>query len=123
MADPVVYKPALAIYRGDTFVKQFTFATKNPDNTTSPVDLTAFGDIWKAQLRSTEDNAVAIDFEVDTTQAVDGIISLSLDASVAAEIPSKGVWDLQATDSTQTPPFVRTLLRGTFTRVKDVSRP
>lgn len=116
-------EPVLRPYRGDTFVKIFQFSTKDPTTgVLTPIDLRAYGDSWEGQLRRSEDNPDAISFDVDSSQAAAGQITVTLTPDRTAQLPSKGVWDLQVTDITQTPPYVRTMLKGTFERDKDVSR-
>jgi hypothetical protein len=111
--------PALEIYRGDTFSRRFTFQ----DSAENPVNLLDFGDEWTAQLRKSEDFTEAINFSVDTTDAATGVLVLNLTATDTADIPSKGVWDCQVVNTAVDPPAVKTILRGTFTRIKDVTRP
>ena len=115
--------PVLQLYRGDSFVKTFQFYMRDPDTSVlTPLDLTLYGDTWIGQLRKTEDATDATTFLIDDSDADTGVISVSLTAAQTAGLPAEGVWDLQVTDTAQSPAFVRTMLRGTFERQKDVSR-
>ncbi|WP_220465676.1 DUF7264 domain-containing protein [Microbacterium esteraromaticum] len=103
----------LSIYAGDTFTAQLTFQTP----TGAPMTLPDTG--WTAMVRYQRDSTDGHPITVDTTQAGDGILTLSMPAEVTASIITPtGVWDIQHTDGTT----VTTWVTGKVTIIKDVTR-
>ncbi len=87
-------KPATVdfeLYRGDDFYYQFVF-TNNQD---PPIPLNLSEYTFKAEIRDRPEYGKIIyaTFDIDTTDASDGIIVLNLSAA-ATRIPP-GYWDLQ----------------------------
>ena len=79
--------PTFELYAGDDFSQTLRF-TENG----SPKNLSAWTD-WKAQWRAGD---VIQNFDVDDSQAGDGLIALSLDGAQTREMEPAGVWDVQA---------------------------
>jgi hypothetical protein len=105
---------ALVVYGGDTFTQTFNFLEDG-----APIALTAKGwGSWKAQYRTSPSASLAVDFVVDDSQANSGAITISLSAEDTANIRSKGVFDLQASQSGT----VRTWIRGELSWTQDVTR-
>lgn len=104
----------ISIYRGDDYVHQFTFMDN--EDPPAPKDLTAY--TFKAQIRDRPENGQILyaEFDIDTSQAEDGIIILSLPASVTTFSP--GYWDLETDDGDN----VQTWLKGTVNVSGDVTR-
>lgn len=100
-------------YRGDTFVLNVTIE----DADGNPLVLDPAG--WAAQIKRRPDatNPVA-EFAIDTTDAADGKLVLTLAAADTAELPERGVWDLQQQITTST----RTYLFGETYFGRDVTR-
>ena len=121
MAEPLPGDYPLTLYRGDTRVLSLAFTE---DDGETAVDLS--GKTWRAEVRETVDSsAVLLTWTVDTTDAVDGILVLTLpatqwaDADIpAADIAVKWAWDLESTQSG----VVRTWLKGKVKVIGDVSR-
>ncbi len=124
MTAPVEIKKPLKIYRGDTLSRTYTVGVLDEDTEiVTPVDLRPFGNVWAAQLRAKEDAPDGIDLTVDLDDLEHGKITIKLDSVSAENVPSKGFWDVQATDTSVTPHVVRTIMRGEFVLIKDVTRP
>ncbi len=97
-------------YRGDAFVREFTFSTANvPDNLSGKTIL--------AQCRNgtSMSSRLMFVFEIDRTREATGIIELTLPASTTRAL-SAGTyfWDMQIDDST--------ILSGEFKLLPDISR-
>lgn len=86
------------IYRGDDYVHQLVFT----DDATPPVSLNLSAYTFRAEIRDRPENGTVIhgEFDIDTSQAADGIIVLSL-LAVATNIPP-GFWDLEVNDGSST---------------------
>jgi hypothetical protein len=82
----------------------------------SAADLT--GRTFAAQIRRSASSATAIDIDVDTTEAADGILVLRIDEETTETLTGEYVWDLQQTIGDT----VRTLLSGRWTFDADVTR-
>ena len=90
----------LLIYQGDSFKLELDF----PSDTTNLV--------FKAQIRVYAGAPIIIaDMTVTVVNNPTGRIRLSLPKSITANLPKRGVWDLQATDTTD-PTFQKTYMRG-----------
>ena len=90
----------LLIYQGDSFKLELDF----PSATTNLV--------FKAQIRVyTGAPIVVANMTVTVVDNPTGRIRLSLPKSITASLPTRGVWDLQATDTTD-PTFQKTYMRG-----------
>lgn len=106
--------PVIKLYRGDSFSQTYVF--KNNINNT-PKNLVQEGwSNWKAQWRPEVDSETVVDFLVNTTNASNGEILISLTAAQTA-IMRKGIWDLQATQNL----IIRTWLSGKVEFEKDVT--
>jgi hypothetical protein len=79
-------------------------------------DLT--GRTFAAQIRRSVSSTTAIDIDVDTTEAADGILILRVGEEVTETLRGIYVWDLQQTVGD----VVRTLLTGKWTFDADVTR-
>lgn len=105
-------KRNLKVYRDDDYVHRITF--QNQDLTAKDVS----GYTFLAQLQVGVD---AIDFDVDESEADDGIITLSLERDVTLELPvGAHRWDLQATLIASD--FQETWLKGSVLVSGDVTR-
>lgn len=109
-------KPAprnLTVYRGDKYTHRIVFS-----NAGNPLPVDAY--TFSAQIRGKAEkdtNEPLAEFNIDTTDAADGIIVLSLDAEDTQDIvKSKGFWDLQVD------PIEKTWLAGSVTFMGDVTR-
>jgi len=90
----------LLIYQGDSFKLELDF----PSATTNLV--------FKAQIRVYAGAPIIIaDMTVTVVNNTTGRIRLSLPKDVTAKLPKRGVWDLQATDTTDAT-FQKTYMRG-----------
>lgn len=123
MTAPARFLRPLEIYRGDTFSRSFLMGNRDPQtNEFTPLDLTAYGDVWAAQLRKSDTAPEAVSLVVDSSQADVGRIVITLDSDSTLDLPSRGVWDIQVVDTTTNPITVRTLARGDFVLTQDVTR-
>lgn len=124
MATPAVI-PTFQVYRGDTFERSFLIQqlsdSGNPDSSLIPVDLTSYGSNWLSQFRKSEDDPNATMCAISSAQLDVGIVTISLTSDQTTLLPAKGEWDIQVSDN-GVPATVRTLIRGTFALIKDVSR-
>ena len=102
------------IYSGDPESMQLTFQ----NNDGSIQDLTEFYDSYRAQWRRTPHNGVAIDVEVDDSQAAQGILRLELTKAQTEAMNGPGVFDIEALMGADT----RTILRGSTSWKQDVTR-
>lgn len=90
------YRPSpvdLLFERGDGEVAEFVM-TKADDTV---IDVSAY--TWTAQFRARKGAADAVDFDVDVSDAAEGIVRVNATAEILAamlEIGDRGVWDLQA---------------------------
>lgn len=90
----------IILYQGDSWSAEFDF----------PFDVTAL--TFKAQVRTYPNSpSLYATFAISKTDAVNGKIRLSLDASTTAYLPVRAFWDLQATNPA-TPGFEQTYVRG-----------
>jgi hypothetical protein len=107
---------AVRIYRGDT---TFMGGIEVTDpNTQLPIDFTSY--VFTSQWRTNPDSGVASDLIVDVSQAVQGIVNVSMDAADAATVAGDGVWDLQSVDGDDN---VETWVAGVTFFQGDVTRP
>ena len=105
--------PAVLVYAGDTI----TFPTYTiTDSAGTPVDLSAW--TWRAQWRYVATADVAVELDVDDSQAADGIIKISADSTDSRAMGRDGVWDLQGTQGST----VQTWIYGPTEWVEDVTR-
>lgn len=111
----------LKLYRGDTRVWTSTFTD---DATGDPLDLT--GHVWLCEVRADRSRGeVLATLEVDTTEAVTGVIRRTLTAEQADLLPPTDPtdpesfywWDLQSTKDGH----VQTWLAGKVTVEGDAS--
>lgn len=104
----------LSIYAGDDYSHTITAV----DGDAVAVDLS--DRTWTAQWREYAAASTAVDFSVDTTNAATGVLVLSMTAAQTATLSRAGTWDLQGTYTADS--AVETLLAGTVTCTKDVTR-
>lgn len=98
--------------RGDAWEVVLNFFT--PDE--PPVAIDMSGHTYLSQLRRKAGSPVIDTWEIDTTDAADGIIRLSLDADATAKIqPGPMVWDLEQDGD-------HTVISGTMEITADVTR-
>ena len=102
----------LTIYRGDDYAHTVTVTDEAGD----PVDVS--GSTWAAQFRRHDRDETAVDFAIDATNAATGVIVHSLTAAQTADLPARGVYDLQRTTDGE----VETYLAGDVTVTGDVTR-
>lgn len=116
-------------WRGDTYQVTCRFRTySTPGDKTSPlvaVDLTTYGSQFMAQLRwvDSSDAPIPLDFVVSDSQAVSGLLTMSLTPDQTASLTDSVYgFDVKATDPVPDPPTVRTLVAaqikidGNYTR-------
>lgn len=112
----VSIKPAKLNYkmiRGDDFADVVTIKEGEPS---VPADVS--GRTFAAQVRSAPDGDVVASMSIDMSSAASGEVGYSLADTVTAEMSGQYVWDFQQTTSG----VIRTLMAGTFTVEKDVTR-
>ena len=102
----------LTIYRGDDYSHTVTIQAEDG----TPEDVS--GSTRAAQFRRHDRDETAVDFTVDTTNAATGVIVHSLTAAQIADLPPRGVYDLQRTTDGE----VETYLAGDVTVTGDVTR-
>jgi hypothetical protein len=120
-SEPLPGPYPISCYVGDTRVWSLAFTE---DDGTTPIDLS--GKTWTAQIRANDGASATImaEIDVDDTDAVDGLLVLTLTALEAANLvkktgsDKKPAWDLQGDDGT----VVRTYLLGAIKVLGDVSR-
>jgi len=106
----------LEAFRGDSFDKTIRIKDKA---TRQPIDLS--GSTWAAQARKDPDDVEPMfTFEVDTTNAAQGELTLRLTPEQTT-VAGQGLWDLQSTSADQ-PPQVLTRGGGKFGVRKDITR-
>lgn len=101
------------IVRGDDFADVVTIKEGDP---AAPVDVSTR--TYTAQVRSTPDGDVVATFSIDMSSAASGEVGYTLADTVTAEMSGQYVWDFQQTTSG----VIRTLMAGSFTVEKDVTR-
>lgn len=102
----------LALYRGDSY--SWRFVLWADAGKTIPADLA--GVVAKAEIRDKPagSNLTALTCAIETPNA----ILVTLDATLSARLPAKGVWDLQLTYPEGA---VATVLAGAVTVAADVT--
>jgi hypothetical protein len=119
MPSPAVISAALPVYRGDAWSKTLRFWADEVGGT--PIDLTAFGTSFTAQVRYSATTASFTPFTVDDTDAATGVLVLSLTGDqTGALMNSTYHFDVQATGGALSP---RTIITGTLSVTKDVTQP
>ena len=101
----------LCLYQGDTYEHQVEFVDDNGDL------LDMSGWLYEAVI---QDRNARHSMTIDSSNALDGLIILSLTAEETAAIGRQASWDLQRT-STDTPPIIETLLYGNVSTGRDVT--
>lgn len=99
--------------RGDDFADEVTIKEGTP---AAAVDVSSR--TYTAQVRATPDGAVVASFSIDMTSAASGVVGYSLADTVTDDLAGTYVWDFQQS----TAGAVRTLMAGSFTVLKDVTR-
>lgn len=122
MADPRANLGSFTTVRGDAFELTVTVTQTASDGSVSPVDLTAYGS-FTCQARSSQDALTAVDVSIDVSNAVSGVLVLSLTGSQTAGMSqpdSDGSivygFDVQADGSALSPD---TPLEGSIVIVRD----
>lgn len=109
-------KPAKLNYkmtRGDDFADVVTIKEGDPS---AAVDVSAR--TYASQVRSTPDGAIVVAMTIDMSSAASGEVGYSIADADTADMSGQYVWDFQQT----TGGVIRTLMAGTFTVEKDVTR-
>ena len=108
--------PIIQIYAGDTYTQEYVFKDAN---TGDPIDLDAEGwGNWAAQYRHVRADVNSYDFDVDASDAENGVIIVSMEKETTRLLETNGVWDLQATNGAT----LRTFLTSQVQVLKDVTR-
>lgn len=118
MADPSTYPieiPTVPLYRGDASGRNKVVIT-TIDDLGDPVDLTAFGTVWKSQAKDQQNQRVEL--TVDTSQASGGVLTISVPDNKSAGLTNKLDYDVQVSDGTISP---LTLFKGKFTTSGEVT--
>lgn len=102
------------IVRGDDFADQVTIKEGGPPAVA--VDVSAR--TYTAQVRATPDGVVVATFSIDMASAASGVVGYTLADTVTDDLAGTYVWDFQQVTGTIT----RTLMGGSFTVLKDVTR-
>lgn len=102
--------------RGDTLRRKITFSDNEPEP--QPLRLDTYTAII-SQIRKTTESTTATPFEVGLANAAQGEITLSLAASVTAQMTGRYFWDLQWTTPDDE---VQTILQGYVDFAADVTR-
>jgi hypothetical protein len=118
MSDDGIGRLDLTIKRGDLYPHQLEFVTRAADGTITPIDVS--DRVYTAQIRERQASATAVAFTIDTSQADNGIILLTLTGDQTRALPAIAVWDLQEVIPPETDPV--TLLAGSVTVKGDVTR-
>lgn len=105
-------KRNLEITRGDDYSHRIEFVLDG-----APVDKSSCS--YAAQIRTMETAVDDVAFVVDGSQLAQGVLVISLAASVTRNLPSLAVWDLQ---QTAPGPTVTTILKGSVVVTEDVTR-
>ncbi len=119
MALPAVIPTLIPLYRGDSFsmpVRVFSDAEQ-----TTPVDLTLFGSVFTAQLRTTFRAAVEVPFDVDDTDAATGVLVLSLTPAQTGAL-DRGSYGFDAQAANADATVVTTLIAGKLAVSGDYTR-
>lgn len=106
-------KRNIRITRGDDYPHVVRFH----DAAGAPVDKSDCA--FAAQIRVHAADAAEVAFDIDDSQLADGVLVLSLAASVTRGLAAVAVWDLQQTSPA---PRVTTLLAGAVVVREDVTR-
>lgn len=102
------------ITRGDDFADEVTIKEGDP---AAAVDVSAR--TFTAQVRSSADSTTIVaSFVIDMTSAATGVVGYSIADTVTDDLSGTYVWDFQQ----DTGGVVRTLMGGSFTVEKDVTR-
>ena len=103
----------LRFVRGDTFSRRLFFYRTVDD---APVGEDVSGWEFEAQYRTRAGAEPSVDFDIDTSDADTGYVTISLDAD-ATEALTGGVWDMQRVNGAD----VRTIFSGTVKPQAQVS--
>lgn len=115
MAFPLIV-PTLKVYIGDTFSASYVLKEGSP---AEAIDLDADSwTNWTAKFRTYPTATASVSFTVDTSDAANGRIVVSLTATQTAAMTKNGYWDLQSTRGSE----VKTWIRGKVLVMKDVTR-
>ena len=104
----------LNLYRGDSY--SWRFQLWHDDAKTQPVDLTGSTAAAEIRDRSAGTNIVALDAVI--TDAPAGIIDVAFPATLWADNPPAGKWDLELTDSAGN---VNTIVAGAVKITGDIT--
>jgi hypothetical protein len=116
MTFPVnVTKNVSPVYSGDSWVFSCLFTREDG----TPIDLITEGwTEWKSQWRPYAKSSEYINLDVNTTDAANGRISISMSREDTSSMTTDGVFDLEAVQAGAT----RTWVRGDVKFSKDVTR-
>ena len=81
----------IVLYQGDDegFIVSFT------DDTDAHTAIDVSHLTWTSQIRQTRDSETVYDLVLDTTDAVNGNLVVSIPATITAVLPRRSVWDLR----------------------------
>lgn len=111
MADVIEWPEKLKVQGGDSWSQDFEFGTyTDPDDLESWVadDLSDWS-AWRSQWRKAETDSAFIDLTVTSTDAVNGVVTVSATPLQTAAMNGPGGFDIQAS---QGPGEVRTFVRA-----------
>lgn len=100
------------IYAGDLSVLTLEFT----DEDGNPVDISSYEN-WRCQWRPKTSDIVAVNIEIDSSAASDGVVQLILTPEMTRQV-NNGVFDLQVTMDGDP----HTILRGGTRWMEDVTR-
>jgi hypothetical protein len=102
------------IVRGDDFADQVTIKEGEP-----PAAVDVSGRTFTAQVRSSADSTTIVaSFVIDMTSAASGVVGYAIADTLTDDLSGTYVWDFQQ----NTGGVIRTLMGGSFTVLKDVTR-
>jgi hypothetical protein len=97
MALPVILPTPLSLWRGDS--RTLTFRFWADVNKTVPIDLTAYGSVFSAQVRLSPGDPLLAGLDVDASQVATGVLTVRFTpatwASIGRDVKAAG-YDVQA---------------------------
>ena len=102
----------LVVYSGDGEDFQIYFV----DSSDAKIDMSEY--TWASQIRELRTSPVGLDLDVDSSDAVDGLLTIHISPTITSSLPKTCFWDLQGTYSGRP----QTVIQGSVTCKKDVTR-